>query len=76
MPSWRTALAVGGLLCLTATRGLCQSLPDRQIADFTRLVKEHPASSLAHYRLAEVYLREHNLVVRRERVSRRAEWRP
>jgi len=55
MPSWRTALAVGGLLCLTATRGLCQSLPDRQIADFTRLAKEHPASSLAHYRLAEVY---------------------
>ncbi|MGB6945793.1 MAG: hypothetical protein WBE37_25570 [Bryobacteraceae bacterium] len=61
MPGWITALSMAGMLCLPVARGVCQDDPDRQIAEYARLVAANPASSVAHYRLGEAYLREDNL---------------
>ncbi len=61
MPGWITALGMAGMLCVPLARGVCQDDPDREIAEYARLVAADSASSLAHYRLGEVYLREDNL---------------
>lgn len=49
MPDWIKALAMAGMLCLPLAHGVCQS------------VAPNPASSLVHYRLGEMFLREDNL---------------
>ena len=52
MPGCIRTLVAAGILCLPLARGVCQD-NGRVAAD--------PRSSLAHYRLAEAYLRENNL---------------
>src|SRR5450631_1225064 len=60
MPAWMRALQFAGILSLTLASGVCQDSPDGQIAAYSRLAAASPASSLAHYRLAEAYLRDKN----------------
>jgi TonB family protein len=52
MPDCMRTLVAAGMLCLPLARGVCQD-DGRVAAD--------PRSSLAHYHLAEAYLRENNL---------------
>jgi TonB family protein len=60
VPDCIRALCIAGMLCLPLVHAVCQDDPDGPVAAHARLVAEDPKSSLAHYRLAEVYLRENN----------------
>lgn len=61
MPGWIRALGIASVLCLPLVQAVCQDNADGQVAEYARLVASDPASSLAHYRLGEAYLREDNL---------------
>ena len=60
MPDWIRALWLAGTSCLFLARGVCQDDLFAQITKYEQEIAANPASSLAHYRLAEAYFQQRN----------------
>jgi TonB family protein len=54
------ALYIAGVLCAAAISAVCQDDPGAQIAERAQMVAANPRSSLAHYRLGEVYFQQNS----------------